>query len=251
MLAPRLFQNRAYVMGVGASAMSALNIFLCIFALPLLFQLVRGADASMSGLLVVPFLLSTVAGNLIVAWLAPRMGRMRGILSGGYVAATIGLVALAAATPAVPTVLVLLAMTLAGIGLGMTMVGTLIGVQNALERRDMGSGTGALLVIRSLGSALGGALAGTLLALEFRHALAQTGVKETLDLGALRHGSEAMAHLSPVVRQALAGGVESGFHLIFAAGAVAATIALIIVRRMPDLELRSSVTEHAKSALMD
>ena len=251
MLAPRLFHNRAYVMGVGASAMSALNIFLCIFALPLLFQLVRGADASMSGLLVVPFLLSTVAGNLVVAWLAPRVGRMRDILSGGYVAAAIGLIALAAATPAVPTVMVLLAMSIAGIGLGMTMVGTLIGVQNALERRDMGSGTGALLVIRSLGSAIGGALAGTLLALQFRAAMTKAGITESLDLGALRHGSEAMAHLSPAAHQALAGGVESGFHLIFAAGAVAAIVALVIVRRMPDLELRGSVTEHAKTAMMD
>ncbi|RZT38477.1 MDR family MFS transporter [Cupriavidus agavae] len=251
MLPPRLFRNRAYVMGVGASALAALNIFLCIFALPLHFQLVRDADASLSGLLVVPFLLSTVAGNFVVAWLAPRLGRMRGILTGGYVAAAAGLAALAAVTAAVPTALVLLAMTVAGVGLGMTMVGTLICVQNALERRDMGAGTGALLVLRSLGSAIGGALAGTLLAMEFRGALARAGVTQPLDLGALRHGSEAMAQLSPAVRQVLAGGVESGFHLIFAAGAVAAVVALLIVRRMPDLELRSAVTEHASKIHMD
>lgn len=251
MLPPRLFRNRAYVMGVGASALAALNIFLCIFALPLHFQLVRDADASMSGLLVVPFLLSTVAGNFVVAWLAPRVGRMRGILTAGYVAAAVGLVSLAAITAAVPTPFVLLSMTIAGVGLGMSMVGTLICVQNALERRDMGAGTGALLVLRSLGSAVGGALAGTLLAMEFRNALAQAGVTQALDLGALRHGSEAMAHLSPAVHQVLAGGVESGFHLIFAAGAVAAIVALVIVRRMPDLELRSSVTEQAAKIHME
>jgi EmrB/QacA subfamily drug resistance transporter len=251
MLPPRLFRNRAYVMGVGASALAALNIFLCIFALPLHFQLARNADAAMSGLLVVPFLLSTVAGNLVVAWLAPRMGRMRGILSAGFVLAAIGLSALAGATPDVPTAAVLLAMTVGGVGLGMAMVGTLISVQNALERRDMGAGTGALLVVRSLGSAIGGALAGTLLALEFREAMGRAGVTQALDLGALRHGSEAMAHLSPAVRQVLSAGVESGFQLIFAAGAVAAVVALLIVRRMPDLELRTSVTEHAATAVMD
>lgn len=43
----------------------------------------------------------------------------------------------------------------------------------------------------------------------------------------------------------------SGFHLIFAAGAVATIIALLIVRRMPDLELRSSVTEHAAKIHME
>ncbi len=102
MLPPRLFANRAYVMGVAASALAALNIFLCIFALPLHFQLVRGADASMSGLLVVPFLLATVAGNFIVAWLAPRVGRMRGILTAGFVAGVLGLAVLALSTPDVP-----------------------------------------------------------------------------------------------------------------------------------------------------
>ncbi len=250
MLPPRLFANRAYVLGVGASALSALNIFLCIFALPLQFQLVRGADASMSGLLVMPFLLSTVAGNFIVAWLAPRVGRMRGILTGGYAAAVLGLASLAAITPAVPLALLLLAMMVAGVGLGVTMVGTLMSVQNALERRDTGAGTGALLVLRSLGSALGGALAGTLLAAAFRKALGEAGVGQTLDLGALRHGSEAFAQLSPSVRQVLAGGVESGFHLIFAAGAVAALLALWIVRHAPDVELRGSV-EHGTALAMD
>jgi hypothetical protein len=53
------------------------------------------------------------------------------------------------------------------------------------------------------------------------------------------------------VRQVLSAGVESGFQLIFAAGAVAAVVALLIVRRMPDLELRTSVTEHAATAVMD
>ncbi|MGN5476856.1 MFS transporter [Cupriavidus basilensis] len=158
MLPPRLFANRAYVMGVAASALAALNIFLCIFALPLHFQLVRGADASMSGLLVVPFLLATVAGNFIVAWLAPRVGRMRGILTAGFIAGVLGLAVLALATPDVPLAVVLLAMAVGGTGLGMAMVGTLMSVQDVLERRDTGTGTGALLVLRSLGSALGGAL---------------------------------------------------------------------------------------------
>nr|WP_245001901.1 MDR family MFS transporter [Cupriavidus pinatubonensis] len=251
MLPPRLFANRAYVMGVAASALAALNIFLCIFALPLHFQLVRGADASMSGLLVMPFLLATVAGNFIVAWVAPRVGRMRGILTAGFIAGAIGLAVLALATPAVPLAVVLLAMSIGGTGLGMVMVGTLMSVQNVLERRDTGAGTGALLVLRSLGSALGGALAGTLLTLEFRHATAAAGVSQALDLGALRHGSEAFAQLSPAVRQILSNGVESGFQLIFAVGAVAALLALGIVRCMPDIELRGSVAEHAASLAMD
>lgn len=251
MLPPRLFANRAYVLGAAASALAALDIFLCIFALPLQFQLVRGADASLSGLLVVPFLLATVAGNFIVAWLAPRLGRLRGLLVAGLAAAVVGLAVLAVVPATIPLPVVLLAMVVAGVGLGVAMVGTLMNVQNALERRDMGAGTGALLVLRSLGSAFGGALAGTLLTLEFRRAQAAAGLPAELDLGALRHGSEALAQLAPAVRDALGAGVASGFHLIFAAGAAAALLALLIARRGPDVELRSSVTEHAATLAME
>jgi len=247
MLPPRLFANTAYVMGVSASSLAALNIFLCLFSLPLYFQLVRGADASTSGLLVVPFLLASVAGNFLVAWLAPRVGRMRGILTGGFACGIAGLGALsaiAALAPLVHVAVIIFAMTLAGLGLGIGMVATLMGVQNVLDPRDTGAGTAALLVLRSLGSAVGGALAGTLLAGAFHRALAAAGVTQALDLGALRHGSEALAALSPIAQQALAAGVEGGFRWIFALGAAAALVALAIIRRMPDHELRASVTDH-------
>lgn len=254
MLPPRLFANRSYVLGVGASALAASALFLCVFALPLHFQLVRGADAAMSGMLVVPFLLSTVAGNFVVALLAPRLGRLRGLLTAGFAAAALGLAALTTATPASSLTLLLAAMIVTGIGLGICMVGTLMNVQNALERRDTGAGTGALLVLRSLGSALGGALAGTLLTLAFRgalHAAGHDSIAAPLDLGALRHGSEAFAQLAPELQHRLAGGVEAGFHWIFATGAAAALLALGLVRRTPDVELRGAVSDHVKPLAME
>jgi len=254
MLPPRLFANRNYVLGVGASALAASALFLCVFALPLHFQLVRGADAATSGMLVVPFLLSTVAGNFVVAMLAPRLGRLRGLLTIGFAAAALGLAALSTATPATSLVLLLAAMIVTGVGLGICMVGTLMNVQNALERRDTGAGTGALLVLRSLGSALGGAMAGTLLTLAFRgalHAAGHDSVGASLDLGALRHGSEAFAQLAPQVQHLLTGGVEAGFHWIFATGAAAALLALGLVRRTPDVELRGAVPDHVKPLAME
>ncbi|NSX03860.1 MDR family MFS transporter [Cupriavidus gilardii] len=254
MLPPRLFANRSYVLGVGASALAASALFLCVFALPLHFQLVRGADAAMSGMLVVPFLLSTVAGNFVVAMLAPRLGRLRGLLTAGFAAAALGLAALSTATPASSLTLLLAAMMVTGVGLGICMVGTLMNVQNALERRDTGAGTGALLVLRSLGSALGGALAGTLLTLAFRgalHAAGHDSIAAPLDLGALRHGSEAFAQLAPELQHRLAGGVEAGFHWIFATGAAAALLAISLVRRTPDVELRGAVSDHVKPLAME
>jgi EmrB/QacA subfamily drug resistance transporter len=244
LLPPRMFRNPTFVCGIAASSLGALGIFLCIFALPLYFQLVRGNSASESGLFVTPFLLANVLGNVLSSNLARRTGRMRGILSAGFIGGAIGLCSLAFMGPGVPLALVLAATLLTGVGLGSCMVGTIMVVQNALEPRDIGAGTGSVLVLRSMGSAFGSALAGSLLGLGFASSLAAAGITQQLDLGALRHGSDVLAQISPAAKAVLMEGVASTFRTIFAFGAVVAVVSLVVVRRMPDLELRSGATAH-------
>ncbi|HTJ99393.1 MAG TPA: MDR family MFS transporter [Bordetella sp.] len=244
LLPPRMFHNRTFVCGIAASSLGALSIFLCIFALPLYFQLVRGNSASESGLFVTPFLLANVLGNIISSNLARRTGRMRGILSAGFLGGCIGLCLLAFMGPGVPLYLVLAPTLLTGVGLGSCMVGTIMVVQNALDPRDIGAGTGSVLVLRSMGSAFGSALAGTLLGLGFAASLAAAGITQQIDLGALRHGSDVLTQLPDAARRALMDGVASTFRDIFAFGAGIALVSLLVVRRMPDLELRSGVAAH-------
>ncbi|ARP87522.1 MDR family MFS transporter [Bordetella genomosp. 9] len=239
LLPPRMFRNRTFVCGIAASSLGALGIFLCIFSLPLYFQLVRGTSASESGLFVTPFLLSNVLGNMLSSNLARRTGRMRGILSAGFIGGFLGLCLLALMGPGTPLIFVLAATLLAGVGLGSCMVATIMVVQNALDPRDIGAGTGSVLVLRSIGSAFGSALAGTLLGLGFAGSLAAAGITQQIDLGALRHGSDVLSQLPVPARQALMDGVAHTFHTIFAFGAVIALVSLLVVRRMPDLELRN------------
>nr|WP_306437091.1 MDR family MFS transporter [Bordetella genomosp. 9] len=244
LLPPRMFRNRTFACGVAASSLGALAIFMCIFALPLYFQLVRGTSASESGLFVTPFLLSNVLGNIISSNLARRTGRMRGILSAGFMGGAIGLALLAFMGPATPLAAVLAATLLTGVGLGSCMVATIMVVQNALDPRDIGAGTGSVLVLRSMGSAFGSALAGTLLGLGFAGSLAAAGIHQQIDLGALRHGSDVLSQLPASAKLVLMDGVASTFRDIFAFGAGIALLSLLVVRRMPDLELRSGLAAH-------
>lgn len=244
LLPPRMFANRTFVCGVAASSTGALAIFLCIFALPLYFQLVRGNSAAQSGLFVMPFLLANVLGNIISSKLARRTGKMRGILTGGFAAGALGLCVLAFLDAAAPIWLVLGVTLLAGTGLGGCMVGTIMVVQNALHPRDIGAGTGSVIVLRSMGSAFGSALAGTLLGLGFATALANAGISQAIDLGSMRHGSDVLSQLPAAALQALTHGVAATFRTIFAFGAFVAAISLVIVRWMPDLELRGGTPAH-------
>ena len=101
LLPPRLFANGVVVRGVVIGFFASLAMFSATFMLPLLFQLVRGADASRSGLLVVPFLGSVVVGAYVAGRLARRSGRVKPILLAGLGGCFFGflLLSTAGATP--------------------------------------------------------------------------------------------------------------------------------------------------------
>ena len=74
----------------------------------------------------------------------------------------------------------------------MVMPSSLVCVQNAAERRDIGAATGCLLFLRSMGGAFGSTLVGALLASGFAARLARLGITAHIDLGEVRqHGARA------------------------------------------------------------
>ena len=66
-------------------------------------------------------------------------------------------------------------MLVAGAGIGLCQTPSLVAVQNAAERRDVGAATAALLFLRSMGAAFGSTLVGSLLASRFAARLAAGG----------------------------------------------------------------------------
>lgn len=239
-LPPRLFRRRTFNCAVTTSTLASMVIFICIFSLPLYFQFVHGMTAAGSGLFVAPYLVAVVSGNIISSSLARRSGKLRGNLMGGAIVGAFGLLILAVVSPSVSVIAVIFGMLLAGVGIGSMMVGTLMAGQNAIEINDLGAGTGTLLLLRSMGSAFGAALAGSVLSLGLNSAMENAGLHQHLDLGELRDNGALLASLPIHTREILAHGVASGFHVIFAIAALIALACLGIVRAMPNLELRNT-----------
>src|ERR1700748_2530977 len=75
-----------------------------------------------------------------------------------------GLVFLAVLSLHAPVWAVIAAMVVTGPGIGGCFIGSMMGSQNALGSQDIGSGTGALLVLRSVGGASGSTVAGAIIA---------------------------------------------------------------------------------------
>lgn len=239
LMPPRLFGNSVFSIGVLIAALAAAALFGGTFLLPLFFQLLHGADASSSGTLIVPFLGSNVVGAYVSGQLARRLGRAKLIVLGGLAMATVGFTLLALLAPHAAQFHAVVAMLVVGFGLGIVMPSTLVTVQNAAERRDVGVATGTLLFLRSMGAALGSTLVGALLAGKFAAGLAAHGFTGRIDLGALRGGGTQLA-LDPAVRAAAEGALVGGFHLSFLVCAGLAGVAFVACLGLRDLPLQSS-----------
>ena len=61
-LPPRMFREAVFSRGVALAFLTSTGLLGTTFLLPLFFQLVRGADASSSGFLVMPYLVFNVIG---------------------------------------------------------------------------------------------------------------------------------------------------------------------------------------------
>src|SRR4051812_9176358 len=234
-LPPRLFGNSTFLRGVMVAFFASLGLFGGTFLLPLYFQLVTGRDAETSGLLVMPFMASSVIGAFFAGQAARRLGRTKGITTAGLCACVAGFAGLTVMTRGAPLFLVLPDSALLGIGIGATMPSVLMQVQNAAERRDVGAATGSLLFLRSMGGAFGSTIVGSVLIATFNGGLARAGLP-SVDLGSLRGGGAAMAGLGQA-RAAL----SSGFQLAFGVCLALLLVAVVIALGMKDLQLRSTV----------
>jgi EmrB/QacA subfamily drug resistance transporter len=238
LLPPRMFRNAVFSRGVTLAFISSVGLLGTTFLLPLFFQLLRGADASASGFLVMPFLVFNVIGAYTGGQLTRWLGRTKGIIAGGYAATAVGFAGLAMAGSTTPVAIVLIMMAIIGVGIGVCMPTALVMVQNAAERRDVGSATGAMLFLRSMGGAFGTTLVGALLTGTFSASLAGAGFAGIGDLSALKPGG-ALAGLGALAETAGMTALTSGFRIAFAACLVFFLIGLVIALGLRDLPLRT------------
>ncbi|MBV9653746.1 MAG: MFS transporter [Acetobacteraceae bacterium] len=248
LLPPRIFANGVITRGVMIAFCASLVLFGSIFLLPLMFQLVRGADAGQSGFLVTPFLGTNAVGAYIAGSLTRRIGRNKPFVLIGLFMCLVGFGLLAIATAATPWTLLLFEQVMVGAGIGMLMPTSLVVVQNAAERRDVGVVTGCLLFLRAMGGAFGSTLVGALLANRFAHAVAQRGLRVPLDFTTIRNGGGAASGFTPEIQVAVRDALTSGFHLAFAACGAVMLVALLITLGLQDLPLRTTALEEPQVA---
>jgi EmrB/QacA subfamily drug resistance transporter len=192
-------------------AIASLALFLAtagLFAVtvfvPLLLQAGTGASPTEAGLLLVPMMLGTTVSTIVSGRLIASSGRYKRFPLIGLALMTAGLVLLAVVASERSRALTGVGLTVFGLGFGMVTQVLVVAVQNSVDRRVLGTATAATGFFRALGGAVGAAVLGAVFA-------ARTGA------GPAR--------------------VADAVEAVFWAAAPLTLLALLVVLRLPEVEL--------------
>ncbi len=133
-----------FVLGIG--------MFGVIIYLPLFMQGVLGVSATRSGSLLTPMLLGTVVGTLVSGQTTSRLRSYRIPSLAGSVIVSVGMILFARMDASTQRSAVLLAMIIAGFGMGLLIPVYNVAVQNVAPRKHMGAATASSTFFRSIGS---------------------------------------------------------------------------------------------------
>lgn len=170
----QLFRNRTFAVSSVILLLTGAGMFGAITMLPLYLQGAQEIPAARAGSLMIPLSLAIVAGSAAAGQLITRTGRYKGLVIGGTVITTGGLLLLARITVDTPYAQLVPAMLLVGLGLGLTFPVFAAIVQNALPYQLLGVATSAVQFFRSIGGTLGVAVFTGIMLHRFRDGIGGT-----------------------------------------------------------------------------
>jgi EmrB/QacA subfamily drug resistance transporter len=200
---------------LGTAALFAITVFV-----PLFLQTTTGASPTEAGLLLVPAMLGITLSTTLSGRSIARTGRYKRFPIAGLALMTAALVLLAVVADQASQLATGLGLAVFGLGFGMVTQVLVVAVQNHVDRRELGVATATTGFFRALGGAVGAAVLGAVFA-------AQAGAR----------ASETGQGIAAGLRADVIDGVQT----VFLVAAPLAALALIVVLRLPEAPLRTSV----------
>jgi MFS family permease len=214
----------------------------------LFLQVVAGQRATSSGLLLVPMTIGMLLGSTTTGRIFTKSGKYKWYPVGGGVLQLLASILLATMGRDTSTLLTSSYMFLFGIGAGMMFIVTLVGIQNRVDVRDLGSATSTNNFCRSLGNAFGTALFGSIFIARLDHELTTRLPDAGLSAKTLSQSPAQIQRIAdPIVRNGVIDSFSHSLSLVFFVGVPLCIIGLAISFFMPEYPLR----DHAAVGLTE
>jgi len=233
-LPPRLFRDPVFRVATATLFLIGVAMFGAIVFLPLFLQVVVGASATSSGLLLLPLMAGIVASSVVVGRVISGTGRYRWYPVAGTALITVAMGLLATMDANTSRTTASWYVAVLGVGLGTVMPVMILAVQNAADQRDLGTATSAATFSRSMGGSFGVALFGAILASRLAHQLPGVNAE------ALQASPSQLRALPPAAHQAVVEAVANSLHLVFLAAIPVALAAFVVVPFLRERPLRES-----------
>ncbi|MFF2848967.1 MFS transporter [Streptomyces sp. NPDC058001] len=199
----RLFRDPVFNITGLVGMVIGVALFGAASYLPTFLQMVDGASATESGLLMLPMMGGIVGASVISGQLISRTGRYRAYPIVGGVVSVAGMWLLSRLETDTPRLHYSIWMAVLGAGIGLVMPVLVLAVQNAVRPADLGTATSAHNYFRQIGGSVGAAIFGTLFANRLADALA-----DRLPAGADLPDPES---ITPQVVRALPAALRDGY----------------------------------------
>lgn len=168
----RLFRDGVFNTSALIGAVVGVALFGAASYLPTFLQMVDGASATGSGLLMLPMMLGVVVASIGGGQLISRTGRYKIFPMVGSALSAIGMYLLSRLDADTGRPEYSAYMAVLGLGIGMILPVLVLAVQNSVRPADIGSATSANNYFRQIGGSVGAAVFGTLFANRLSHQLA-------------------------------------------------------------------------------
>jgi EmrB/QacA subfamily drug resistance transporter len=234
----RLFRDRLFSTAVMHGILTGWAMFGSISFIPLFVQSVMGTSATQAGITITPMLLGWVSASVVGMRLILRVGhRKLGLIGTSLLVTGAFLMTLIGAESS--QVMMMVFITMMGIGMGLSIPSFLVAVQTTVERRHLGTATSTIQFSRSIGGTLGVSAMGAALSIRLASNLHASGLDPKLVAQLLDPLPGSQIVVDAGVRLAMADSV----HLVFVIAFVSAALGLVAVFFTPHQELKEKPPE--------
>ncbi|MDX3373607.1 MDR family MFS transporter [Streptomyces sp. ME02-6991-2A] len=246
MLPMRLFRNPVFTVCSILSFIVGFAMLGSIIFVPTYLQYVDGDSATLSGVRTLPLVAGLLAASIFSGNVVSKTGRYRVFPIVGTLVMAAGLFLLSRMGPESGVWLESLYMVVLGLGIGLAMQVLTIAVQNTVDYADLGTATSGVTFFRTLGSAFGTAVFGTIyanaLTPNLTYGIAQA-VAAGGDPAVLARASESpqALHALPADQvEPLAQAYAQTLHTVFLWTVPVALIGFVVALFLKEVKLRDS-----------
>ncbi|GLU47948.1 MDR family MFS transporter [Nocardiopsis ansamitocini] len=198
-----LFKDRNFSLAAVIGMTVGVAMFSTVSYLPTFLQMVNGATATESGLMMIPMVVGMLTATISTGRLVSATGRYKIYPIAGSLILAVGLFLLSRISVDSSYLFTATGMFVLGLGVGSYMQNLVLIVQNSVPRRHLGAATSAHSYFRQIGASFGIAVFGTIFVNRLTEQVAQAPPQVAAKMGQIGGGEGGIGSLTPDILRSL------------------------------------------------